>query len=659
MYRYTNINFYIDLILIVMAKKSLLNRFGRRLSYSFWETVRILQTPIVLFQKKNKQVRSSNSDAFCSWSKLNKCLFPTLPEHYPLKKKLILARNTSTFGVWWDVLQIVLSVIGCALYVAETYKYDYYSVNSYYVAEVVITQFFLVDFLFSCAIATNLRKHFTNVFVWIDMAIIVPVFIDFAMRNTRETTKHLMILRFLRILRLARVLRTLKIIGTLSGVRRQMVQLLVTLLCLVFLASGIVQLVENDIKQLMSLQCNYISKATDYKPSCSNSVLDDCDCSINHCVASYRYGDKFNQPSTVRCRMFGFFESFYFIIVTVATVGYGDFHPTTNISRAVIIVFILSSVVLIPMQVNQLIVLIQAGSEYRNAYVPRDDEDHVIMCGHVNDKAKMERFMKEFFHPDRAYLQDSDYHMVILSPLEPSDEMIRLINSPAFETRITYLIGSALSMEDLNRCRADIACAMFFLCNTEVSDSAAALDDSATVLRTLSVSNYNPELECLVQVLRPEDRDILRDSDVDVILCLDEFKTSLQARNAVCPGYATLIENLFHTFGSISVSGAMSSEINNDESWSQEYLHGVQMEIYYIPLDRLYLESLSYEWTLICEGIYLEYDVMLIGVCSGGDHSICLNPSPQVIALLLIGDICDLISFEIGNVKICLSFQIL
>lgn len=210
--------------------------------------------------------------------------------------------------------------------------------------------------------------------------------------------------------------------------------------------------------------------------------------------------------------------------------------------------------------------------------------------------------------------------------------MIRLMNNGAFETRVSYLIGSALSMEDLKRARADVACAMFFLCNTEASDSSVLLDDSGTVLRTLSVSNYNPNLECLVQVMRPEDRDILRDSDVDVILCLDEFKTSLQARNAVCPGYSTYIENLFHTFGDISFSsnGVTGNVLTDGEiSWNAEYLHGVQMEVYYIPLDRLYLESLSYEWTLMCEGIYLEYDVVLMGVCSASDHSICINPSPQ------------------------------
>ena len=72
-------------------------------------------------------------------------------------------------------------------------------------------------------------------------------------------------------------------------------------------------------------------------------------------------------------------------------------------------------------------------------------------------------------------------------------------------------------------------------------------------------SNFNPELECLVQVLRKEERDILRDSDVDVILCLDEYKTVVQARNAVCPGLTTFVENM-RTLGEMA-KGAVDFDL--------------------------------------------------------------------------------------------------
>jgi hypothetical protein len=145
-----------------------------------------------------------------------------------------------------------------------------------------------------------------------------------------------------------------------------------------------------------------------------------------------------------------------------------------------------------------------------------------------------------------------EYHVVILCPNEPSEAVKDLFISSMLDSRVTYVVGSALSVEDLKKVRADIASGMFFICNAEGSAEAAKVEDATTVMRMLSVSNFNPDLECYVQVIRPEDRTILKDSDVEFILCLDEFKTTLIARNAICPGFSTFIENIFHTFGAIA-----------------------------------------------------------------------------------------------------------
>lgn len=51
------------------------------------------------------------------------------------------------------------------------------------------------------------------------------------------------------------------------------------------------------------------------------------------------------------------------------------------------------------------------------------------------------------------------------------------------------------------------------------------------------------------------------------------------------------------------------------------------LEPYFIPLAPEYLATLGYEWTLVAEGVYLEYDVMMIGVSSSEDHDVILNPS--------------------------------
>lgn len=549
-------------------------------------------------------------------------LLTAIPPYAVLKKKAIVWKRSSTIGALWDISQVLFSVLACGLYIAETYQSSYDGDIILRWIEIIVTQFFLLDFLFNWFVATTTKLYFLSPMTYVDIITIVPVYLTLILGD--RNIPNLSLLRFVRILRLIRILRTFKLLGGLSGIRRQLITLSLTLLSLTFMAAGIVQVMENDVKQL-SFDCRYINDHTNYEPSCTYSYSSygdpECDCEKRNCFPAYADGDSKGEPSQIRCLMLPYFDCFYFIVVTMATVGYGDISPTTGPSKAVIILFIVTSLIVIPMQVNKLSLLISMSSAFRNSYTPQSHETHVIVCGHVNDSSKLERLFKEFFHPDRYVHAAPEYHLVILSPLEPTEEVRSLLVSPLFDSRVTYIIGSALSMEDLQRVRADVAAAMFFVCNIEVQSQEAFFDDASTVLRTLSVSNFNSNLECFVQVLRPEDRDILKDSDVDVIVCLDEFKTSMQARNAICPGLSTFIENLFHSFGQ-----QVGPTIENDSYWLDEYVHGARMELYYVSLPEILLEALNYDWNLLVEGVYIQFGRMLIGVCNTESHSVIFNP---------------------------------
>ena len=118
----------------------------------------------------------------------------------------------------------------------------------------------------------------------------------------------------------------------------------------------------------------------------------------------------------------------------------------------------------------------------------------------------------------------------------------------SFENKVSYLVGSALSIDDLCKAGAQYASAIFVFCNPVTHEDDAGLDDAANVLRALSVTNFNPGIELFVQIIRSEDREMLRNSNVDVVLCLDEFRTAMQV--STCPLNTTLpypLYILFHT----------------------------------------------------------------------------------------------------------------
>ena len=319
-----------------------------------------------------------------------------------LRQALFALKFNSWIGSTWDIFQVVLSLIACAIYVSETYIFTYQAIQAYVLVENIITQFFLVDFLLCWFTASTTRTFFSQFMTWIDIATILPVYISYIVS---DSVPNLSILRFLRILRLIRILRTFRMLGGFSGVKRQSVTLSLAMLSLIFLAAGVVNILENELNSL-SYDCQYINTLTLYEPSCEPDFpsLDDpsCDCNAHNCQPSYQSSDSNHQPSKIKCTDLSFFNSLYFIIITIYPVGYGSMVVNTY-SRAAMIIIIITSIIVIQMQVNKLSQLYSMISPFRAPYVRHYQDKHVVLCGFVHDKDKLGRFLREFFHPDRYY----------------------------------------------------------------------------------------------------------------------------------------------------------------------------------------------------------------------------------------------------------------
>jgi hypothetical protein len=107
-------------------------------------------------------------------------------------------------------------------------------------------------------------------------------------------------------------------------------------------------------------------------------------------------------------------DAFYYIIVTTATIGYGDVRVTSVYARAAVVIFIAVSVVLIPMKLSELQNLLSLSNPYSKPYVQQPNENHVIISGHTTNKRKLETFLSEFFHPDRTAKEGEEYVFCML-----------------------------------------------------------------------------------------------------------------------------------------------------------------------------------------------------------------------------------------------------
>jgi len=73
-----------------------------------------------------------------------------------------------------------------------------------------------------------------------------------------------------------------------------------------------------------------------------------------------------------------------------------------------------------------------------------------------------------------------------------------------YSTKVKYFVGTIMNINDLARIQADKAAACLILANKEHFDSNS--DDSANIMRVISLKNYNPNVRILLQLLRYDNK---------------------------------------------------------------------------------------------------------------------------------------------------------
>lgn len=248
----------------------------------------------------------------------------------------------ATTGKVIEILFIFLNLIVCAIFVIETYPINDNFLNFLWNLETIIIGFFIIEYLARLYGANDRLKYIFNIYSIIDLLSILPTILLFIFQADPSSISMLMIIRILRITRIFRFLRFTStstfFFGDISITLLKVLRLVLTILIIFFIASGLFYLVEN---------------------------------SINDNVENF--GD-----------------AFYFTVVALTTVGFGDIIPLSGWGKAVTVSSILSGIVLIPWQASQImkewmnighkkiIVCSNCGLRYHDK-----DASHCKSCGNI------------------------------------------------------------------------------------------------------------------------------------------------------------------------------------------------------------------------------------------------------------------------------------
>lgn len=98
--------------------------------------------------------------------------------------------------------------------------------------------------------------------------------------------------------------------------------------------------------------------------------------------------------------------------------------------------------------------------------------------------------------------------IIILAPYEPEEELIHLLEDPAYVDRVQFIKGTVISYRSMSKAKAGHAEACFLLASKFGTDGDLEKIDCNTVLRYFkanlrahAVKRYFPNLPLFVQVL--------------------------------------------------------------------------------------------------------------------------------------------------------------
>ena len=270
----------------------------------------------------------------------------------------------------------------------------------------------------------------------------------------------------------------------------------------------------------------------------------------------------------------------YYTLVTMSTVGYGDFCPVTLLGRTFAMMFIGFAIITIPKMTNELVEKMSLQSVYARAkYRPKGNTSkHVVICGDLSS-TDIKDFFEELFHEDH---ENHNLNVVVMLPEAPTVEMIFLMRDPKYLSAINYLEGSALLDEDLKRARVDSAEAVFIMTNKFTNQPDE--EDAKAILHSLSIQRYinsckkngtceeDFELLYCMQMIRPDNLRLLSKDDVqdldpsNVVICMNEIKMGVLAKSLIYPGANTFIMNLITTFADDGDDNDDDLDKEDDES---------------------------------------------------------------------------------------------
>ena len=225
-----------------------------------------------------------------------------------------------------------------------------------------------------------------------------------------------------------------------------------------------------------------------------------------------------------------YFESLYWAIVTVSTVGYGDLVPTTFLSKTLSLFLIISGTI----AVSLFTAVVTSNLIQKTIFSLKEWEkldnlnNHLIICGY---KPQLKILIDEFLQQNKR--MTIKQIVVIHHTLTP--EIESMLTQLKY---VKFIEGDFSEEEILNKAKPKLAKKAIIMAeNSETSDSKVL----ATAILLKSI---NHDMYIIAEIINPKFESYLEKIGCDEIILSEEYNKYLLSKAILDPGISKVVGNL-------------------------------------------------------------------------------------------------------------------
>lgn len=229
---------------------------------------------------------------------------------------------------------------------------------------------------------------------------------------------------------------------------------------------------------------------------------------------------------------------FWWAIVTMTTVGYGDFSPETPEGRVFAVLIMFAGITLVSLLTASISSIFVAQKIREGKGLEKLDlTNHIVMCGWNMNADKLINSLYEL-RSDK-----NSFDLVLINEL--SEEEINQVKSRFSKIKIHFVAGDFTQEETLLRASIISSSSVLVIPNNLNNDNES--HDEKTIFATLTIKSIDASIRVVAYLLDRENLTHIKRAEADEVVVSDDFSLNILASHIVDPGVPQVSNHLINT----------------------------------------------------------------------------------------------------------------